>query len=155
MPRQPPASRAPSCARTLFERNYRRLEDIIGRPLPDLQSGVVYRLQADGFMDLVVEVLPQDRPSGAMVLSLCHYFEQRGDLCQDPEMEVRVFPPREGHPGRLEALTFQQAIPPVYSRVYPEPGMVSPRLHRELNSFLGVWLRNLKAQRHRLVSERA
>jgi uncharacterized protein YqiB (DUF1249 family) len=90
-----------------------------------------------------------------MVLSLCHYFVQNGDLCQDPEMEVRVFPPRGGHPGRVEALTFQQAIPPVYSRVYPEPGMVSPRFHRELNAFLGVWLRNLKAQGHRLVSERA
>ena len=25
-----------------------------------------------------------------MVLSLAHYFEQNGDLCQDPEMEVRV-----------------------------------------------------------------
>ena len=68
-------------------------------------------------------------------------------------MEVRVFPPGEGHLGRLEALTFLKAIPPGYSRVYPEPGMVSPRLHRELNAFLGVWLRNLKAQGHRLVSD--
>ena len=66
-----------------------------------------------------------------------------------------MYPPRDGHPGRLEALTFTQAIPPVYSRVYPKPGMVAPRLHRELNDFLGVWLRNLKAQGHRLVSERA
>jgi hypothetical protein len=138
---------------SLFARNYCRLEGIIGRPLPDLESGVVYRLQADGFMDLVVEVLPQDRQSGAMVLSLCHYFVQHGDLCADPEMELRVFPPREGHPGRVEALTFAQAIPPIYRRVYPEPGMVSPRLHRELNAFLGVWLRNLKAQGHRLASK--
>lgn len=153
MPRQPGSSRAPGRPTSLYERNYRRLEAIIGRPLPDLQSGVVYRLRADGFMDLVVEVLPQDRYTGAMVLSLCHYFVQHGDLCQDPEMEVRAFPPRGGHPGRVEALTFAQAIPPIYSRVYPEPGMVSPRLHRELNAFLGVWLRNLKAQGHRLVSD--
>lgn len=40
------------------------------------------------------------------------------------------------------------------SVVYPEPGMVVPRLKRELNAFLGVWLRNLKAQGHRLISER-
>jgi uncharacterized protein YqiB (DUF1249 family) len=140
---------------SLFERNYRRLEDIIGRPLTDLQSGIVYRLRAENFMDLVVEVLPQDRDTGAMVVSLAHYFTQHGDLCQDPEMVVRAFPPREGHPGLLEALTFTQAIPPIYSRVYPEPGKVVPRLKRELNSFLGVWLRNLKAQGHRLVSERA
>lgn len=155
MPRQPGSNRPSSRPRFLFERNYRRLEEIIGRPLQDLESGVVYRLRADGYMDLVVEVLPHDRPTGAMVLSLCHYFEQRGDLCQDPEMEVRAFPPRGGHPGRVEALTFAQAIPPIYSRVYPEPGLVVPSLHKELNAFLGVWLRNLKAQGHRLVSERA
>ena len=153
MPRQPGSNRAPGRPRSLFERNYRRLEDIIGRSLPDLQSGVVYRLRAEHFMDLVVEVLPQDRNTGAMVLSLCHYFVQNGDLCQDPEMELRVFPPRGGHPGFLEALTFQQAIPPIHSRVYPEPGKVVPRLKRELNAFLGTWLRNLKAQGHRLVPD--
>ena len=153
MPSQPGSNRPASRPRSLFERNYRRLEDIIGRPLPDLESGVVYRLQADGFMDLVVEVLSPCPVTGAQVLSLGHYFVQHGDLCQDPEMELRAFPPREGHPGLLEALTFTQAIPPIYSRVYPEPGKVVPRLKRELNAFLGVWLRNLKAQGHRLVSE--
>lgn len=151
MPRQPSPSRAPGRPTSLYERNYRRLEAIIGRPLPDLESGVVYRLRAEGFMDLALEVLSQDRTTGAMVVSIAHYFESRGDLCQDPEMEVRVFPPREGQPGLVEALTFAQAIPPIYQRVYPEPGMVVPRLKRELNSFLGTWLRNLKAQGHRLV----
>jgi hypothetical protein len=138
---------------SLHERHYRLLEEILGQPLPDLQSGVVYRLRAEGFMDLVVEVLPQDRHTGAMVLSLCHYFLQHGDLCQDPEMEVRVYPRREGQPGLVESLTFQQSIPPIYQRVYPEAGMVVPRLKRELNSFLGTWLRNLKAQGHRLVPD--
>ncbi|HSL84023.1 MAG TPA: DUF1249 domain-containing protein [Thermoanaerobaculia bacterium] len=154
MPSPPGSTPPPRRPRSLFEQNYRRLEDIIGRPLPDLQSDIAYRLRAENYMDLVVEVVPQDRHTGALVLSLCHYYEQRGDLCQDPEMEVRVFPPRDGHPGRLEALTFMQANPPIYSRVYPEPGMMVPRLKRELNSFLGVWLRNLKAQGHRLVPER-
>ena len=152
MPREP-GSNQPRRPLPLHERHYRLLEGIIGRPLPDLESGVVFRLQADGFMDLVVEVLSPCPVTGAQVLSLGHYFVQHGDLCQDPEMEVRVFPPREGHPGLLEALTFTQAIPPVYSRVYPEPGKVVPRLKRELNAFLGVWLRNLKAQGHRLVSD--
>ncbi|HSL82748.1 MAG TPA: DUF1249 domain-containing protein [Thermoanaerobaculia bacterium] len=155
MPRDPESTPTPRRPRSLFERNYRRLEEIIGRPLPDLQSGIVYRLRAENFMDLVVEVLPPCPETGAQVLSLAHYFLQNGDLCQDPEMEVRVFPPRDGHPGRLEALTFMQANPPIYSRVYPEPGMMVPRLKRELNAFLGVWLRNLKAQGHRLVPERA
>jgi hypothetical protein len=145
-------SNPPRRPRSLFEQNYRRLGEILGRPLPDLQSGVVYRLRAEHYMDLVVEVLPPCPETGAMVLSLCHYYLQNGDLCQDPEMVVRAFPPRGDHPGRLEALYFQQASPPVFSVVYPEPGKVVPRLKRELNAFLGVWLRNLKAQGHRLIS---
>ena len=127
--------------------NYKRLEALMGQPLADLRSGRSYRLRAPNFMDLVVEVLPQDPDTGAMVLSMAHYFELNGDLCQDPEMTVRVF----SH-GMVEALTFQQAIPPIYSVVYPEPGMVAVRLKKDLNAFLGFWLRNLKAQGHRLIS---
>lgn len=80
-----------------------------------------------------------------MVVSLAHYFTQHGHLCQDPEMEVLVHPPREGHPGRVEALSFQQAQPPMYQRVSPEPGMVL------VSS--GTWLRNLNAQGHRMTRE--
>jgi uncharacterized protein YqiB (DUF1249 family) len=153
MPRSRRSTHAPGRPLSLYERNYRRLEEILDQPLPDLRSGVVYRLQAEGFMDLVAEVLSQDRATGTMVLSLAHYFEQAGDLCQDPEMELRVYPPRDGQPGLVEALSFQQSIPPIYQRVYPEPGKVVPRLKRELNSFLGTWLRNLKAQGHRRVRD--
>jgi len=60
----------------------------------NLRSRVDHRLRAAGFMDLVAEALPQNQGTGAMVLSLCNYFVQHGDLCQDPEMVVRVFPPR-------------------------------------------------------------
>ena len=146
-PRQPASTRTSSP----YERNYQRLETVLGRPVRDLRSGIAYRLRAAGFMDLVVEVL--SRNPSTMVLSLAHYFEQNGDLCQDPEMEVRVYLPRDEHPGRVEALTFQQAIPPIYQRVYPEPGKVVPRLKRDLNDFLTTWLRNLKQQGHRLVAE--
>ena len=138
--------------RNRYEMNYARLQALIGQPLGGLRSGVVYRLRAQGFMDLVVEILPQCPETGAMVLSIAHYFEQHGDLCQDPEMTVRVFAPRQGRHGMLEALTFQQSIPPIYQRVYPEPGKVAPAIKRDLNSFLSLWLRNLKGQGHRLVS---
>ena len=134
--------------RNQYEMNHARLEALMGQPLGELRSGVAYRLRAHGFMDLVVEVLPQCSETGAMVLSLAHYFVQEGDLCQDPEMTVRVFP----H-GMVEALTFQQAIPPIYQQVYPAPGMVAPRLKRDLNSFLSFWLRNLTNQGHRLVTD--
>ena len=42
-------------------------------------------------------------------------------------------------------------MPPVYQRIYPEPGSYYRSLRRALNSFLGQWLRNLKAQGHRLT----
>ena len=142
-----------STRRNQYELNYARLEAVIGRPFGDLRSGRAYRLRARGFMDLVVEVLPRCEETGAMVLSLAHYFEQNGDLCQDPEMTVRVFAPESGRHGMVEALMFQQAIPPVYSLVYPEPGKVAPRVKKDLNSFLRFWLRNLKDQGHRLTDD--
>ncbi len=138
--------------RNQYEVNYARLEALLGQPPGNLRSEVVYRLRAPGFMDLVIEVLLQCPETGAQVLSLAHYFEQNGDLCSDPEMTVRVFAPREGRRGMVEALTFEQAIPPIYREVYPEPGKVAPRLKRDLNSFLSLWLRSLKAQGHRPVS---
>ena len=87
-----------------------------------------------------------------------------GDLCQDPEMKVRVFlpgstaflgmvPSTDTRHGRLEAMSFQQALPPIYHEVYPEPGRYHPRLRQELNEFLTLWLRNLKDQGHRPVRE--
>ncbi len=140
--------------RDRYEMNYARLEELMGRPLETLSGERSYRLRsAQGYMDLIVERLPQCPETGAMVLSLAHYFIQEGDLCQDPEMTVRIFPPAAGHGGRVEALTFQQAIPPVYQEVYPAPGKVYPDLKRQLNEFLSLWLRNLKAQRHRLESD--
>jgi hypothetical protein len=148
--------------RNSYEMNYARLERLLGRAPGEILPDRSYRFRADGFMDLVVEALPRCRETGATVLSLAHYFEQHGDLCQDPEMTVRVFPPgsdgfRELTPatdprhGRVEALTFQQAIPPVYQEVYPEPGRYYPKLKRDLNAFLTMWLRNLREQGHRPV----
>ncbi len=133
-----------------YEQNYARLRELIGRPFGDLRSSRSYRLRTPGFMDLVVEVLPQCEETGAMVLSLAHYFEQNGDLCQDPEMVVRIFAPTDKGPGMVEAPMFQQAIPPIYTLAYPEPGKVAPKAKKDLNDFLSFWLRNLKEQGHRL-----
>jgi len=144
-----------------YERYYARLEQLLGQPLPGLRRDRVYRLRAPGFMDLVIEVLPSCEETGGMVLSLVHYFEQNGDLCQDPEMTVRLFhpgmtifqqlcPSTDPSRGRAEALDFQQAIPPIFQRIYPRPGSYHPNRRRELNEFLGFWLKNLGEQGHRL-----
>jgi len=148
--------------RNQYEINYARLEEILGRPPADLKDDRAYHYRASGFMDLSVEVLPACEETGAQVLSLCHYRVVNGDMCQDPEMTVRVFPPgstafthmvpsTDSRHGRVEALMFQQAQPPIYQEVYPEPGKYHPRLRRELNDFLGFWLRNLREQGHRLA----
>lgn len=148
--------------RNRYETNYARLEALLGCPPADLLPDRAYRYRADSFMDLVVEKLPPCEETGATVISLAHYFLMNGDLCQDPEMVLRIFPPgstaflamvpaTDASHGRVEATMFQQAIPPIYLEVYPEPGKYSPKLMRELNAFLTTWLRNLKDQGHRLV----
>ncbi len=105
------------------------------------------RSQSGGFMDLVFEKLPYlDGSSGqaSMAFSMACYFKQNGDLCQDPEMVVLVYPDI----AMAEAHSFQQAIPPIYQEVYPEPGKYRPALKKELNSFLRQWLQNLLNQGH-------
>jgi len=42
-----------------------------------------YKLKAQGFMDLTVEIWPQGK---AMMVSMCHYGEQNGDLMKDPDI---------------------------------------------------------------------
>ena len=140
---------------TIYELNYSRLEKLLGQPPSELDSETVYRFRAAGFMDLVVEILLPCEETGARILSIAHYFELNGDLCQDPDVTVRVFPPKGDRPGMVEALTFQQAIPPIYQEVYPEPGKVILSIKRDLNAFLSTWLGNLKAQGHQQVEETA
>ena len=148
--------------RNQYEMNYARLERLLERPLADLRMETVLRLKASPFMDLVVEVLPPCERTGLSVISLVHYFEQNGDLCQDPEMTVRVIPPgstallrsvfsTDRKHGRLEALTYQTAIPPIYHEAYFDDGDYDIHRRKSLNSFLSTWLRNLENQGHQVA----
>ena len=40
-----------------YERAYKRIEEMLQRPIPDLKMMDTFRLKAGGFMDLVCEVL--------------------------------------------------------------------------------------------------
>jgi len=93
------------------------------------------------FMPLVVERL-HGGDMGAE-FSFCHYFEQNGDLCQDPEM---VFLKHTS--GKVYPMMFQQAIPPVYqkSMFYDGKWKFSPRIQREHKNFANMWLKNIKEQ---------
>ena len=142
-----------------YERTYTKIEKLFQRPLAELEVGDHFKLKSGGFMDLSVEVLPDCEETGGKLVSMCHYFEQNGDLCQDPEMVVRLFPPgstafleltpsTDAKRGRAESMVFQQAIPPVYDVVYPEPGKYRPKVRESLNTFMLFWLGNLLEQGH-------
>jgi len=131
--------------KTILETNYDRLVklDIV----TDGQPRGYSKSKAGGYMDLVVErveMLDDFNGQSCKAISIAHYFKQNGDLCQDPEMVVLVYPALK----MAEAFSFQQAIPPVYQEVYPEPGKFYPRLKKDLNSFLRQWLNNLINQGH-------
>jgi hypothetical protein len=131
--------------KTVYQCNYDRLIKL--GIVKDGQLRADGRSQSAGFMDLVFERLPYlDGFNGhaCKAFSIAHYFTQNGDLCQDPEMVVVVYPDL----AMAEAYSFQQAIPPLYQDVYPEPGKVRPKLKKELNSFLRQWLQNLLDQDH-------
>lgn len=131
--------------KTTCETNFDRLVKLgilnDGKPV---QRG---RSRSDGFMDLVIEALPHlDNVNGIFckAFSMAHYFEQNGDLCQDPEMLVLVYAPLPA----VEAYDFQQAVPLIHQVVFAELGKAYPRLRRDLNSFLWQWVVNLVEHGH-------
>ena len=130
--------------KSVYETNFDRLVKL-GVVVNGKSSGYAKSV-SDGFMDLVIESTSDELPNDneGYVLSLAHYYEQSGDLCCDPEMTVAIYPTLK----MVEVLTFQQAIPPIYQEVYPEPGKFYPKLKRDLNTFLEQWLENLIDQQH-------
>lgn len=55
-----------------------------GLDLADIETH--FTAKSPGFMDLVVEVIAPHQ------VSVAHYYEQNGDLCQDPEIVFFVSP---------------------------------------------------------------
>ena len=100
-------------------------------------SGDHLKLKNSPYMDLNIDVLPDDRP-GSIRISMAHNFIQNGDLMADPDMEIRIY----SH-GMIEALTYQSDSLGIYQVVYPAPGRVIPKRKTELNRFLNQWLSNL------------
>lgn len=78
--------------------------------------------------------------------SLCHYFEQHGDLCQDPEM---TFLKRED--GSVCPMMFQMAIPPTYQQSFfydydSGSWKINKKLQSEHTTFANLWMKNIKSQ---------
>ena len=131
----------------IYERIYAQLEQL-GVIALIREKSEAATSESGSYMDLHFNRLYESE--GGVVISLAHYFKQNGDLCCDPDMEICVRPASK----IAEALTFQQAIPPIYQMVYPEAGHVNPVLKKSLNDFLLTWLRTCVAQGHRFPIRR-
>lgn len=105
-------------------------------------KNISLRIDNEPFMRLCIEHIGKG-PRGFDAISVAHYFEQHGDLCQDPEMCFELVP--DGHTFRYEPYMFQQAIPPKYDDVY-ETGAENSELKRKLLHFARFWDRNLERQ---------
>lgn len=125
----------------VYEKIYEKLDQLTGGLEEFLNEPSGRKaLKAAGYMDLIIEDV-SSKP-GQKKISLTHYFAQNGDLMADPDMEVGIYPEMK----MAEALTYQLDSLGIYQVVYPEEGKIDIRAKKELNQFLLLWLRNLKAQ---------
>lgn len=129
----------------IYKMNFKRLTKLINIEM--LKKEGYLKLKADGFMDLNVDYVGEYK-AGVHDIAIAHNYEQNGDLIPDPDMVVRL----DEELGTVEALTYQDQFK--YQNVYTyEDGKIKgvyPRLKKELNQFLGMWLMNLKNQGHEL-----
>jgi len=91
------------------------------------------RFEQNNFMPLVIE-------RHGDLISVAHYFEQEGDLIQDPEVEFHFptwFPTAitQAWLGRREKFIQHQGGP-----------FVDSKFHNEVTSFTSLWARNIRAQ---------
>ena len=135
-----------------YERIFKKLDEIL--PLDEMlaehrrEGHAARKLVSDGFMDLHVDTLTLETSDNGFVwvVAIAHYYRVAGDSVPDPDMTIRVWPKLK----QAEALTFQNSL--FYQEVYPEPGKVYPKLKRDLNEFLEMWLRNIIEQGHKGLS---
>ena len=140
---QPTAQHCPSKRnRNLYEQNYDRLMQLVDG-LARARTGVAAKSVTPSFMDLHIDVL--ERTSVGLRIALAHYYKLNGDSVADPDMEVFVYLDVK----MAEALTYQDLFG--YRMVYPSENQVNTKAKRELNAFLGQWLKNCLAQGHKLV----
>jgi len=127
----------------IFEKNYQKLIQLIPSILTMTEAT---QLISDGFMPLNVDIL--SRHHKKIVIALSHYYKHpSGDMIADPDMELVIYVEVK----MVEVMTYQDCFG--FRRVYSEDmSAVSPSIKKELNSFLGQWLTNLRNQGHQLKS---
>jgi hypothetical protein len=107
---------------------------------------------SSGFMRLCIEHVGTG-PRGMPLVSVAHYFQQNGDLMEDPDLVFEVNPDEDGplswKAGEWGPVSFTQHSTGTYQEaVVVQDGkvMVAPKLIASLKSFALTWDRNIKAQ---------
>jgi uncharacterized protein YqiB (DUF1249 family) len=121
---------------TIYELNYVKLVE-----LNLIQDNLT--IENEPFMRLHVEKI------GEGEYAMSHTYEQNGDLMRDPEITFKVS--MAGKTCYVEALTYRQDNLCINHEVYTYDDSgnrkgVYLKLKKDINAFLGVWLRNLKMQ---------
>lgn len=103
-----------------------------------------FKLKADGYMDLSVELQNFSGERGfPYKLCLSHYYKQNGDLMRDPDLTILINVEKE----IAIPYEFQTDSPPVYRYAIDETKLY-PNVMRDLYSFAKFWFKNLKQQGH-------
>ena len=104
-------------------------------------EGLYVSVENSPFMRLVIEHIGGG-PHGLPAISVAHYYELNGDLCQDPEMCFEVASTSDGLVFR--PYMFQMAVPAVYQEVTNDAqGLATAE---QLRQFATMWDANLRAQ---------
>jgi len=138
--------------KTIYERNFERLETIFEGKLKELISNYNYlKFETLGFMALSVDVVFR-RKGIIFNIAMAHNYEQNGDICPDPDMEIEI----NFEHKTAEAISYQDAYR--YDCVYEfdDKGnkiKENPKLKASLNDFFELWTKNLIAQGHKLTTK--
>jgi len=111
-----------------------------------------YRLKAPGYMDLIVEIWKEGNDT---MMSVCHYYEQNGDLMKDPEIMYKLIEYENDDKNLVweDAQWIQQDPVGVFRQVYVKKDgktFVNRKPKEELRDFSKMWANNIKNQGFRL-----
>ncbi len=113
------------------------------------------KIENEPFMPLTIEKTGEAYGGEADLYSLCHYYEQNGDLMQDPEMgfvvvDGRTAENRSPEQVQVTPYFFQQADMGIYQQsITFHNDMLQScdgTLQHEHAEFADLWLSNIEAQ---------
>jgi len=135
----------------VYIRNFKRLIELgIINDKGKLQFEEAVSLESKPFMNLNIDHLSHKDKKGYTVISIAHNYIQNGDVMCEPDMEIKIIPDMMS----IEALTYQLSSMGIYQQVYnDEFTKVNKKLKKDLNTFLEMWLKNLKAQKFKMPLE--